>query len=238
VVTEGGVSQQVIEPNGFGVLPVSAAPSDLSLVGDHLAGAYVRYLKPAFDRAVGVVLSIVVLPLILIVALAVRIKLGPGVFFTQERVGLNGEPFKVYKFRTMHADRRAPRPSGEYAGPDRRVCHKRTDDPRHTPLGQFLRKTSLDELPQFWNVALGHMSLVGPRPELVSVFEEKYEPWQHKRHWVKPGVTGLWQISMRGDDPMYLHTEIDLEYVDSVSLWTDLRILARTVPSLVRRCGS
>lgn len=240
------MSQQVIDTPDFGASAFGAVavpePGVARVEGAarlHAAGgrAYVQVVKPAFDRLVGVTLLIAMMPLLIAVAIAVRITLGKGVFYTQERVGKDGNPFAVYKFRTMRPDRRAPRSLEAYDGPDRRVCHKRIDDPRHTPLGRFLRKTSLDELPQFWNVAAGHMSLVGPRPELVSVVEEKYEPWQHKRHWVKPGITGLWQVTARDDTPMYLHTEIDLEYVDRVSFRTDLAILLKTVPALVRRSG-
>jgi lipopolysaccharide/colanic/teichoic acid biosynthesis glycosyltransferase len=106
------------------------------------------------------------------------------------------------------------------------------DDPRHTELGRFLRKWSLDEIPQFWNLALGHMSLIGPRPELPSIVE-RYEPWQHRRHEVKPGLTGLWQVSARGDVPMHEATHIDVAYVDDVSLVRDVKIVARTPKAML-----
>jgi lipopolysaccharide/colanic/teichoic acid biosynthesis glycosyltransferase len=211
---------------------------DDSWENDGNPGPYVRIIKPAFDRAVGVCLSLLLLPVMMVVAVAVRVKLGKGVLYTQARVGKDGKPFTLYKFRTMLPDRRVTRSSHTPQGVERRTCHKRVDDPRHTSFGRFLRKTSLDELPQFWNVALGHMSMVGPRPELVSVVEERYEPWQHRRHSVKPGVTGLWQIAARDETPMYLHTRVDLVYVEEIGLRTDIRILAKTVPALVRRRGS
>ena len=150
------------------------------------------------------------------------------IFFKQKRVGVDGREFTVYKLRTMLPDRR--RNAIAFDGDDRRVNHKSPDDPRHVPLGRFLRKWSLDEIPQFWNVALGHMSLVGPRPELPHIVA-KYEDWQHRRHEVKPGVTGLWQVSERGDVPMHEATDVDIEYVDSVSLKADLRIMLLTVPA-------
>lgn len=234
------MSQQVLELAGLDLGPMPGAPVVIDLTEPALvrpAGLYVRVVKPAIDRAAGIVLCLLVVPLLVTVAVLVRVKLGPGVFYRQERVGLDGRTFRVHKFRTMLPDKRAGHPSVAYAGPDRRVCHKRDDDPRHTRFGTVLRKTSLDELPQFIDVALGHMSLVGPRPELASVVAEKYEPWQHRRHWVKPGITGLWQITMRGDGPMYLHTRVDLEYVERIGFGTDLRILARTIPSLARRVG-
>ena len=196
---------------------------------------YVRWVKPALDRLGGIVLSVLTLPLVVIIVVAIWSTMGRKAIFVQERVGRNGRVFRVYKFRTMAHDRRT-RADG-YDGPDRRINHKDPNDPRHTRLGRFLRKWSLDEIPQFWNVAKGDMSLVGPRPELVSVVE-RYEPWQHARHYVKPGITGLWQISERGDVPMHEATETDLEYLDKVSLATDLKVLAMTVPAaLGRRTG-
>ena len=110
---------------------------------------------------------------------------------------------------------------------DRRVTHKTTSDPRHTRLGRMLRRYSIDELPQLINVVRGEMSIVGPRPELECVVEQ-YPAGLDQRHHVKPGLTGLWQISARGDGPMHEHGEWDLDYVEHVSLATDLSIIART----------
>jgi lipopolysaccharide/colanic/teichoic acid biosynthesis glycosyltransferase len=197
-------------------------------------GPYVRVVKPAFDRIVGFCIFLVLLPLTAVVALAVRISLGSPVIFRQPRVGRNGERFDVYKFRTMGHDRRQQaRPVDQ----DRRQNHKSTDDPRHTRVGRTLRKWSLDELPQFWNVVRGDMSLVGPRPELVEIVA-RYEPWQHQRHAVKPGLTGLWQVSSRGTGMMHLHTDIDLEYIETMGFGTDLKILFRTIPATLARRGN
>jgi lipopolysaccharide/colanic/teichoic acid biosynthesis glycosyltransferase len=104
-------------------------------------------------------------------------------------------------------------------------------------VGRFLRKSSMDELPQFWNVVRGEMSLVGPRPELVEIVN-RYEPWQHQRHVVKPGLTGLWQVTTRGSGMMHLHTDIDLEYIQTIGLRTDLRILLQTIPATLQRKGN
>lgn len=192
-------------------------------------GLYERFLKGFVDRMVGLILAILTLPIAIPVVIAVFIDLGLPILLKQERVGKNGKVFKVLKFRSMEPDRRAVLvPS--FVGSDRRVNHKSEEDPRLTPVGRFIRKWSLDELPQLWNVVFGQMSLVGPRPEMVQIVE-RYEPWQHARHQVKPGVTGLWQISARGEVPMHEATHIDLEYVDKISLGTDLRILARTLPA-------
>ncbi len=197
-------------------------------------GVYVRLVKPAFDRVVGFCTFVVLAPLTVVVALAVRISLGSPVIFRQRRVGRDGEEFDVYKFRTMRRDRRRQQAP---VAQDRRENHKSDEDPRHTRVGRFLRKWSLDELPQFWNVVCGDMSLVGPRPELVEIVA-RYEPWQHLRHVVKPGLTGLWQISSRGAGMMHLHTDIDLEYIEKMSLVTDVKILVLTIPATLRRRGN
>ena len=132
-----------------------------------------------------------------------------------------GREFTVYKFRTMNSTAVS---TISITHDDRRTNHKSTDDPRHTDLGRFLRKWSLDEIPQLWNVALGDMSLIGPRPELPSIVA-KYEPWQHRRHEVKPGLTGLWQVTARGDAPMHEATDIDVDYVENVRFVDDTKIL-------------
>ncbi len=213
--------------------PDPDASSHLSFVAPP-RGFYVRVGKPMIDRTVGTAALVCAAPLLALVAVAVRWRIGTPVLFRQRRTGLNGEPFSVLKFRTMRADRRTARAPVPV---DRRVTHKSEADPRHTDVGRRLRKWSLDELPQLWNVARGEMSLVGPRPELVEIVA-RYEPWQHQRHLVRPGLTGLWQISRRGEGLMHLYTDIDLEYVATVSLRTDLKILFRTIPAALSRSGS
>lgn len=193
-----------------------------------------RIWKPLLDRFLAVLLILVTAPLMAAVALAVRIKLGPGVLFRQQRIGLRGSQFTMIKFRTMLPERR--RVTIPISFPDRRRTHKSAVDPRHTPLGRFLRAWSLDELPQLFNVATGHMSLIGPRPELPAVVAA-YEPWQHGRHHVRPGMTGLWQVVARGDGPMELRTDLDIQYARSVSLVLDLWILGATVLALITRRG-
>jgi lipopolysaccharide/colanic/teichoic acid biosynthesis glycosyltransferase len=212
-----------------GLTPLALAPPPQS--------SYQRWVKPVLDRAIVILLLPVIAPVSGIIAAIVAIELGRPVLFRQERVGRHGRRFTVHKFRSMRQDRRG---SGEvqWPGDDRRLTHKSSDDPRHTRIGRMLRKSSLDELPQLWNVLKGDMSLVGPRPELTSVVR-RYEPWQHRRHDVKPGLTGPWQISERGTAPMHEATHLDLQYVDSVSLRTDLAILLRTpVVVLLKRNGS
>jgi len=196
------------------------------------AGLYESVLKPLVDHGVALVVLAIVTPLMLLVAFLVRIRLGKGVLFRQERVGQAGRPFSIYKFRTMTADRRLR--TVPFTDPERRRNHKDQTDPRHTRLGLVLRALSLDELPQLLNVLRGEMSLVGPRPELAVVVDG-YEPWQHARHQVRPGMTGLWQISGQRGAPMHAATALDLDYVDRLSWRTDLAILVRTMPAVVRR---
>ena len=192
---------------------------------------YVRYVKPVVDRVGGLVLLVLALPVLLVVAVLVRVSLGPGVVFSQDRVGQGGTVFQIYKFRTMRPSRR--REHQPFDGEDRRRTHKHPEDPRLSAVGRILRRLSLDELPQLFNVVKGDMSLVGPRPELVMIVAG-YEPWQHRRHSVKPGLTGLWQVSAR-ERPMHEATDVDLEYVDAISFLTDVRILLRTIPAALGR---
>ena len=208
-------------------LSVPLEPSEPQLLMAAERGAHLG--KPLLDRIGALLLCAVALPIVAIIAVVIRMMMGSPVLYIQERVGWQGKRFRMYKFRTMRLDqRREQRP---FPGVDRRVRHKTLEDPRHTAVGRFLRRRSLDELPQLWNVVLGDMSLVGPRPELPSVVA-RYEPWQHDRHLCKPGLTGLWQISARnnGDGSLMCeHTEIDLEYLRAISLRTDLMILRKTL---------
>ncbi len=197
---------------------------------DRDGGLYVGVVKPAFDRPVAIVLLLVLTPLMLILMAAIRLTSGPGVTFRQVRIGHRGRPFTIHKFRTMSDDRRQRRL--QYDGEERRLYHKHRNDPRMTRLGKFLRASSLDELPQLWNVLRGDMSMVGPRPELPDIVAA-YEPWQHQRHRVKPGITGLWQVTKRGDGHMHQHVTVDLCYVSHVGLLTDLGILLRTLPAVL-----
>ena len=220
---------------------VRRAPHDMPKVDDERlvapsrtrgAGFYERFAKPVFDRCVATVLLLLLSPVLLATTIALWLTLGSPILFRQTRMGRGSKPFDMYKFRTMHADRRRQRQ--RIHGPERRKAHKTPDDPRHTRIGRFLRQTSIDELPQLLNVLRGEMSLVGPRPELMDIVE-RYEQWQHGRHHVKPGMTGLWQVSERGNGLMHEHVHIDLEYVDRISVVTDCKVLVRTIPALLKR---
>lgn len=196
---------------------------------------YVASVKPVLDICLTLLLLIPGLPVMAVIALAIRLTTRGPVLYRQERIGLHGQPFTVYKFRTMIPDRRVRNERVPF--PDRRRRHKSESDPRVTRVGRFLRRTSLDELPQLFNVLRGEMSLVGPRPELPMLVD-RYEPWQHERHLVRPGITGWWQVNGRGDRPMHENTELDIEYVRRVSLWLDLYILCKTAWIVLTRRGA
>jgi lipopolysaccharide/colanic/teichoic acid biosynthesis glycosyltransferase len=198
------------------------------------ATRYERILKPAIDRLLGMILLVILAPVMAIVSVLVLLSLGRPILFRQTRVGRDEELFALHKFRTMRPDRR--RHPSAYPGADRRRTHKHPDDPRLTRLGRTLRKWSLDELPQLWDVVTGRLSLVGPRPELLSIVD-RYEPWQHGRHVVKPGITGLWQITARGNGEMHEHTDLDIEYAQRVELRRDLKIMLLTIPAVLAKKG-
>lgn len=195
---------------------------------------YVRWLKPVIDRVIAAVLLVVLSPLILVIALGIWMTLRRPILFRQVRVGRYGAPFVLWKFRTMHPDRRSENLA---VAVDRRVCHKSSSDPRHTRFGRSLRRSRLDELPQLVNVLAGDMSLVGPRPELLEIVA-RYEPWQHDRHVVRPGITGLWQVSTIASGMMHENTDLDLQYIREMDLRTDLRILLHTPVAAALRRGS
>lgn len=193
------------------------------------------FVKRSLDVAVGLVALAVLLPILILVSTAILLESGRPLFFTQKRVGLNGKVFTVFKFRSMTPDaetRQAEvRAHNEIAdGP----TFKWKADPRITRVGRFIRRASLDEAPQLLNVLLGDMSLVGPRPPLESEVE-KYEAWQLERLAVRPGMTGLWQVSGRSDLTFGEMVELDIRYVRSWSVWLDILLLLRT-PLAVITC--
>lgn len=196
---------------------------------------YCLIVKQWLDRIGAALLILLFAPLLMLAALLVRLDTHGAVIYRQRRVGRYGRPFTMYKFRTMIPDRRQG--NGPYAGPERRKAHKTAFDPRLTRTGRFLRRTSIDELPQLFNVLRGEMSLVGPRPELVDIVRS-YEPWQHQRHLVLPGITGWWQTHGRSDLVMHEHTELDIYYVQNISFVLDVCILFRTLRTLVVRAGA
>jgi exopolysaccharide biosynthesis polyprenyl glycosylphosphotransferase len=196
-----------------------------------------RFLKRLFDIGVSLLALLVLSPIMLIIAVLIKLESPGPVFFLQERIGEHGKRFKMIKFRSMYQD--AEKRWQDVARRDATgaLIHKQALDPRITPLGQTLRRTSLDELPQLINVLRGEMSLVGPRPEMPYIVAE-YEAWQWQRFRVPPGMTGWWQINGRSDKPMHLHTEDDLYYVQNYSFWLDVRIILKTIIVVLRGQGA
>lgn len=214
-----------------GAVPIDAVPRFL--------GPYARWGKRCFDVVVSSVLLVTLSPVMGAVGIGIRLSplRGPSLF-RQKRVGRWGKPFIMVKYRTMKTDRREQYLEAEgFVGDERRQTHKTDSDPRHTVVGRFLRKTSIDELPQLLNVLKGEMSLVGPRPEILEV-AQRHEIVDHPRHLVRPGITGLWQISELRAELLFENVHIDLEYIERVTFATDMQILAKTVTSVFTNSGA
>ncbi|MDZ4767541.1 MAG: sugar transferase [Chloroflexota bacterium] len=206
----------------FGGIPMISLRYDLLTSGQ-------RFTKRVFDIIGATVLLTLALPLLIVLAIAIRLDTPGPVFFRQLRVGERGKLFTMYKLRTMVWDAESKITYTKH--------YKQADDPRVTRTGRVMRRASLDEIPQFFNVLIGDMTLVGPRPELPQVVQ-LYSPWQRKRFEVPQGVTGWWQINGRADLPMYEHVEYDVFYIRNYSIWLDLQILARTPLALLRGRGA
>jgi len=184
--------------------------------------------KRALDITVAAALLVLAAPLMLLIALAIKLDSPGPVIFRQRRVGKDGRLFTFYKFRGMVADAEARLHEVAHLNEVDGPIFKSRRDPRVTRVGRVLRRTSLDELPQLWNVLRGDMSLVGPRPPLPTEVT-RYEPWQRDRLLVPGGITGLWQVSGRNLLGFEDMVRLDLEYITRWSLWLDLRILLRTI---------
>ncbi|MBI5958537.1 MAG: sugar transferase, partial [Chloroflexi bacterium] len=194
-------------------------------------------VKRVFDLTVTSLLLIPALPLMGIMALIIRRDSAGPALFRQTRLGEGGRTFTMLKFRTMHVGAEALQQDVMKLDENGQLIYKQAEDPRVTGAGRWLRRTSLDELPQLFNILRGEMSLVGPRPEMPWLVE-KYEPWQRKRFEVPQGLTGWWQVTGRADKPMYLNTEDDLFYIRNYSIWLDLRILWLTLQTVLLRRGA
>ena len=192
--------------------------------------------KRALDVAGSAFLLLVLSPLLALLAVLVKLDSPGSAFFQQERVGLHGRTFRVVKYRSMCSDAEQRLDDLQGLNVIRGHAFKVERDPRVTGVGRFLRRTSLDELPQLLNVVRGEMSLVGPRPPLPCEVE-KYDIWHRRRLSMKPGMTGLWQIGARRHPEFDHWVEKDLEYIDTWSLWLDFKIIARTVPAVLGGTG-
>ena len=193
-------------------------------------------VKRLADIVLAAVALVVLSPILAMVAASIRLLDGGPVLFRQQRVGLHGRPFEIVKFRSMVPDAEHRRTElstrNEITGP----AFKVTADPRVSRSGAFLRRSSLDELPQLWNVLRGSMSLVGPRPPLPEEVAA-YNVWHRRRLSMKPGITGLWQVAARREPEFDRWVRIDLDYIDRWSLWLDLKIIARTLPAILGQQG-
>lgn len=196
-----------------------------------------RLIKRTFDIVVSGIALVLALPLMGLIALAIKLDSAGPVLFKQSRVGEKGRIFFMYKFRSMYDGAEAQQAHINRLTAEGKIIHKCVDDPRITAVGRIIRRLSLDELPQLFNILKGEMSLVGPRPELPWLVDE-YEPWQRKRFEVPQGLTGWWQVNGRSENPMHLHTDEDLYYIKHYSLWLDLRIIWRTVRAVINRRGA
>ncbi len=184
------------------------------------------HIKYVLDKLLALILIIILFPLWIIIMIAIKLDDGGPIFFTQERLGENGKTFKIFKFRTMLVD------ADKFLDENGRVTRKN----RITRVGKFLRKLSLDELPQLINIIKGDMSIIGPRPALPSHLP-RYTEWQKRRLLMKPGVTGLAQINGRNTLKWSKRIEYDIEYIENYSLWLDLKILLKTIKVVFLREG-
>ena len=187
-----------------------------------------RFIKRTIDIIFSILGLVLLSPLLIIIAIIIKIDSKGPIFFSQERVGYKGNHFKMYKFRSMVLNaeelKEKLQEKNEMSGP----MFKMKDDPRVTKIGKFIRKTSIDELPQLINVLLGQMSLVGPRPSLPKEVE-KFETWMLERLNVKPGLTCYWQVSGRNDIDFEDWMKLDIKYVNERNLWIDIKLIFKTV---------
>jgi exopolysaccharide biosynthesis polyprenyl glycosylphosphotransferase len=194
--------------------------------------------KRVLDFCLALIALIVISPAFALVAAIIKMTSPGPIFFKQKRIGQNKRKFMIYKFRSMAVDAEAKMQQlehlNELSGPVFKIKH----DPRITPVGKFLRKTSIDELPQLINVLKGDMSLVGPRPMSIRDFELFSEDWHRRRFSVRPGITCLWQVNGRNSVPFEKWMELDMQYIDKWSLWLDLKILAKTIPAVLKGSGA
>jgi lipopolysaccharide/colanic/teichoic acid biosynthesis glycosyltransferase len=201
--------------------------------------------KRVLDLSLSTLAVLILLPLLLLLIVLIRLDSPGPVFFRQQRVGKDGKLFTCLKFRTMHhnADQSVHREAikrfanGEALSDDADARFKLTNDRRVTRVGSLLRRTSLDELPQLFNVLAGDMSLVGPRPAIPYELDF-YKDWYHNRHNVKPGITGLWQVYGRSRVDFDEMMRLDVEYATRPSLWLDIKLILFTVPALLLQRGA
>lgn len=211
----------------------------IPLIGlrDPAIDGFQRFIKRLMDLSIAGIGLLFLWPIMLVIAILIKIEDGGPIFYRGPRIGENGRAFHMLKFRSMIINADKLHVTVNRTDDEGRLIFKQATDPRVTQVGRFLRRTSLDELPQLFNVVRGEMSLVGPRPELPWLVES-YAPWQRKRFAVPQGMTGWWQVNGRSDNPMHLNTDQDLYYVQNYSLWLDIQILWRTIAVVLRGRGA
>jgi exopolysaccharide biosynthesis polyprenyl glycosylphosphotransferase len=220
--------------------PADLADIDYSLIthySEHFVGMQMM-MKRLLDITISLVVLVLCAPLLGAVALLIRLTSPGPVFFVQKRLGINKRRFNMYKFRTMVPDAEKKQAEIEHLNEASGSVFKIKNDPRITPIGKFLRKTSIDELPQLINVLLGDMSLVGPRPLPGRDYDRFDQDWQRRRFSVRPGITCLWQVKGRSSIGFDEWMKLDLNYIDQWSIWLDLEILIKTVPAVLRGSGA
>jgi exopolysaccharide biosynthesis polyprenyl glycosylphosphotransferase len=220
---------------------ISAAPSSIMAERDVNSALTTRQrvAKRMFDIVVASLILIAILPVMVVIAIAIKLDSDGPIFFKQTRVGEGGKLFKMYKFRSMVVNAEKLQAQLNVTDIDGNTLHKFRNDPRITRVGRIIRKTSLDELPQFINVLIGNMSLVGPRPELPWIVEQ-YETWQRQRFAVPQGITGWWQVTGRADGEKlcHLNTDQDLYYIENYSFLLDVKILLKTPFAIIGGKGA
>lgn len=199
-------------------------------------------VKRGFDIFFSALALLLALPFLVFIFVGIKLTSGGKVFFSHERIGRGGKKFSCYKFRTMYPDAEKRLKEILKQCPERKkewdATHKLKNDPRVTPIGAFLRKTSLDELPQFWNVLKGDLSVVGPRPVVDDELKTHFGPKAEKILSIRPGITGLWQVSGRSDTSYSTRVMLDEKYVDNHSLMLDIKLIAKTIPSMISSKGA
>ena len=210
-----------------------------AVAGDVVLNDTLAYIagKRLFDLAVGLLVFVFVIPIVPLIALMIKLDSPGPVFYRQDRIGRGGRPFRFYKFRSMYRESDRHRAELESRNEQQGPIFKIKADPRITPVGQFLRRSSVDEIPQIINVLRGEMSIVGPRPPLP-VEVARYQPWHRRRLDVKPGITCLWQIAGRSQIGFDEWMRLDMEYLRTRSLRTDLAIFVKTLPAVMARRGA
>lgn len=179
---------------------------------------YSRLIKPIADILFACLLLVLLSPVIILVAISIKLDSRGPIIFKQQRVGRDGKIFEIYKFRSMivNTPSQARSPTNDH-------------DPRVTRVGKFIRKTSLDEIPQLFNILKGEMSFIGPRPELITIVMQYYTDYERMRFIVKPGITGLWQVSPYRTGYIHENLQFDFSYIENLTLWTDIKVIFLTV---------